>query len=34
MLDNVHTLDIRWCKNIPEYQIEKLKKTVKNLKYK
>ena len=33
MLGNVQNLDITWCDNIPKYQIEKLKKTVKNLEY-
>ena len=33
MLDNVINLDLSYCRNIPKYQIEELKKTVKNLKY-
>ena len=32
MLENVHTLDLSNCGNIPEYQIKELIKTVKNLK--
>ena len=33
MLDNVINLDLSYCRNIPKYQIEELKKTVKNLRY-
>jgi hypothetical protein len=33
MLGNVINLYLYYCSNIPKYQIEKLKKTVKNLKY-
>jgi len=33
MLGKVHTLNLYGCKNIPKYQIEELKKTIKNLKY-
>jgi len=33
MLENVHTLDLSCCPNIPKYQIEELKKTVTNLEY-
>ena len=33
MLGNVINLNLYWCSNIPKYQIEELKKTVKNLRY-
>ena len=33
MLGNVYQLDLSYCENIPKEQIEKLKKTVKILKY-
>ena len=33
MLGGVHTLNLSCCFNIPKYQIEELKKTVKNLRY-
>ena len=33
MLGKVHTLNIRHCINIPIYQLEELKKTIKNLEY-
>ena len=33
MLGEIHTLDLSCCSNIPIYQIEELKKTVKNLEY-
>ena len=33
MLGKVHTLNLSNCSDIPKYQIDELKKTVKNLKY-
>ena len=34
MLGNVHALNLQKCKNIPQKQINDLKKPVKQLKYK